>query len=67
MQIIRLPEVIKITGLSRSTIYDLCARGEFPSAIQMTGRAVGWVLSEVNEWIEKRVAHCRASSFPNRN
>ncbi len=51
--ICRLPEVIARTGLSRSTIYNLIQKGEFPSQINLGPRAVGWVASEVVDWIEE--------------
>lgn len=41
-KIIRLPEVVKITGLSRSTIYLRMSKGDFPQSISLGERAVGW-------------------------
>jgi prophage regulatory protein len=52
----RLPEVKAITGLSRSTLYDAMARGDFPRPIKLGLRAVGWDASEVVEWLESRKA-----------
>ena len=49
----RLPEVMAQTGLCRSTIYDLVSQGKFPSQISLGARAVGWVASEVVDWIEE--------------
>jgi len=54
--ILRLPGVIKITGLSRSAIYDLISQRKFPKQIKLTSRSSGWVLSEVNQWLESRIA-----------
>jgi prophage regulatory protein len=58
--IIRLAETLRRTGLSRSTLYDLQTAGEFPKSIKLTrhrhGSAVGWLESEVNAWIEARIA-----------
>ncbi|MDF2690995.1 MAG: AlpA family transcriptional regulator [Gammaproteobacteria bacterium] len=51
----RLPEVKNITGLSRSTIYDLVKRGEFPQPISLGLRAVGWLDSEIESWIQGRI------------
>lgn len=42
------------TGLSRSTIYDLMARGAFPRPVRLTGRAVAWPESAVAEWLAQR-------------
>jgi len=48
-KIIRLPEVIKLTGISRSSIYELVKKRKFPRQINLGARAVGWVESEVEE------------------
>ena len=55
-QIIKLPAVQLMTGLSRMTVYRLSAEGQFPKRIALSddGRAVGWHLSEVQEWIANR-------------
>ncbi len=54
-RILRLKEVIAITGLSRSTIYAEIAKGEFPKQVQLTGnRAVGWHENTIIQWIESR-------------
>ncbi len=53
--ILRLPAVKKRTGLSRSTIYLRMSKGDFPSAISLGGRAVGWLESEVNDWISRHI------------
>lgn len=52
--IIRLPEVKGITGLSKSTIYAAAKRGEFPSPISLGARAVGWLASDIDQWIASR-------------
>lgn len=51
---LRRPAVQEITGLSRSTIYDLMSRGEFPRPIKLTGKAVGWPESTIAEWLKSR-------------
>ena len=62
--ICRLPEVIARTGLSRSTIYNLIQKGEFPSQINLGPRAVGWVENEIVEWIEARIDDSRTREYP---
>lgn len=52
--ILRLPEVIKITGLSRSTIYAMMDRDEFPKPVSLGARAVGWLEDEIKEWVSSR-------------
>jgi prophage regulatory protein len=54
--IIRLPQTVQKTGLSRSTIYSLIARGEFPQKIQLSTRSIGFLESEVNDWIESKLS-----------
>ena len=58
-QIIRLKDVIALTCLSRSTIYLRMVQGKFPKKINLGSRAVGWISSEVNEWIEERIRESR--------
>lgn len=45
-------EVVKITGMSRTTIWRKEKQGLFPSRRDMGNRSVGWLASEVNEWME---------------
>ena len=42
-QILRLPAVISITGLARSTIYAKIAEGQFPKPVNLSARSVGWL------------------------
>lgn len=56
MKIIRLPEVVRMTGLARSTVYKYMAEQRFPKQIKLGARAAGWLLTEIEEWIEARVA-----------
>ncbi|EJE8548861.1 AlpA family transcriptional regulator [Vibrio vulnificus] len=55
-KIMRLPEVIKMTGLSRSTIYLSMSKGSFPLSISLGERAVGWLETDIEQWLEKCVA-----------
>jgi prophage regulatory protein len=54
--ILRRPEVERVTGLSRSTLYDKMAGGQFPKPVPLSGRAVGWLESEIAEWQRARIA-----------
>ena len=51
----RLPEVISTCGLSRSTIYDLISREQFPSQISLGGKNVAWLASEIDGWMQSRI------------
>ena len=55
MRFMRLTEVIKDTGLGRSSIYKRIAQGEFPKPVPLGGRTVGWVSDEVEAWILERI------------
>ncbi|UHC80880.1 AlpA family transcriptional regulator [Pseudomonas sp. NIBR-H-19] len=55
MRIIRLKEVIDCTGLGRSTIYKYITEGTFPKSVSLGERRVGWVESEVHDWILARI------------
>jgi len=56
ISLIRLPLVKQRTGLSRSTIYAKIAMDEFPGPVNLGPRSVGWVDSEIDQWIADRVA-----------
>lgn len=47
------------TGLPKSSLYALIAKGDFPKPIKIGARAVGWLDRDVNAWIEKQVAASR--------
>lgn len=54
------PETVKITGLSSSTIFRMEKAGLFPNRRQISTRRVGWLESEVLEWMANReVVHDR--------
>ena len=55
MRIIRLKDVIDSTGLARSTIYKYVGEGSFPKPVSLGDRCVGWVDSEVSDWILARI------------
>lgn len=50
----RLHAVIDRTGLSRSSIYALIAKGEFIEPVKLSSRAIGFIASEVDAWIVQR-------------
>ena len=53
--ILRLPTVKAITGLSRSTIYLRMSESSFPRQVNLGSRAVGWLASEIDHWIEEKL------------
>ena len=58
-QILKLTEVKLITGLSGSTIYRLISQGDFPKQIKLSERSSGWLQSEVDQWLNERIAASR--------
>ena len=56
IEILRLCEVSKKVGLSRSSIYKMLAAGTFPPSISLGERAIGWLSSDVESWICSRIA-----------
>ena len=54
--IIRLRDVIKKTGLSKTTIYRLAAdpTSDFPAAVRLTPATVGWYESDIDAWVSSR-------------
>ena len=61
-RIVRLPDVMARTGLSRSTIYVRLGKGSFPKSVQLGARAVGWIEAEVDEWIRRQIAVSRGDA-----
>lgn len=53
-QILRRPEVERLTGLSRSTIYRLMGEGAFPKPVRLTSKAVGWPQNTIEDWLAQR-------------
>jgi prophage regulatory protein len=54
MKFISYEEVVRRTGLSRVTIWRMEKDGRFPKRRQIGARRVGWIESEVDEWMESR-------------
>ena len=52
---LRLPEVISRTGYRRSNIYLLMSEGQFPKSVRLGPKAVAWLESEVDEWMQGRI------------
>ena len=54
-RLLHLRSVIDRTSLSRTSIYRLMADAEFPASVRLGGR-VAWVESDVEKWIQERIA-----------
>lgn len=52
--LLRLPAVLALTGLSRSTIYRLMQEDTFPKGVKPTPRTIAWRSHDIAAWIESR-------------
>lgn len=53
-RMLRLPQVIELTGLGRDSIYRLGNAGQFPRPRKISERASAWREDEIQKWIESR-------------
>lgn len=53
---LRLPEVLRVTGLSRSSVYKRISAGNFPRPIKLGERAAAWRQSQIARWQAEREA-----------
>ena len=51
---LRMPDVLKRTALSRSQIYRLIGQDDFPRQVRLGARAAGWVEEEIDGWLRGR-------------
>ncbi|WP_134678001.1 helix-turn-helix transcriptional regulator [Ectopseudomonas khazarica] len=51
-RIMRLKEVMHVSGLGRSSIYSYIASGRFPKSRKLGGGIVGWDSLEVQRWVD---------------
>lgn len=54
-RLLRLPDVMARVGLARSTIYLMIQDKEFPAPINIGSRAVAWVESDIQAWIDDKI------------
>lgn len=53
-RVVRRPEVLRMIGVSRSSLFAMEANGSFPRAMQLGSQARGWMLSAVQGWLASR-------------
>lgn len=53
-QLLRLPLVLRVTGLGRSTLYKMVAQQTFPAPVKLAKRAVAWRHDDVQRWTSGR-------------
>ena len=54
--VLRLPDVIHMVGMSRPSVYRMVKAGTFPQQVTLSPGTVGWIRSEVEAWLEKRMS-----------
>ncbi|HDS1115210.1 AlpA family transcriptional regulator [Pluralibacter gergoviae] len=57
--LIRFDEVQKRTGYSKAWIYRLLKENRFPQSVKIGSRAIAFIESEIDEWINQRIAESR--------
>ena len=58
----RLPEVKAVTGLGKTSIYELIRERSFPAPVRLGPRAVAWVRTEIRQWALERVRASRSAA-----
>ena len=56
-RILRTPEVVRVTGLSKTTIWRRVRSGDFPAPVKLgspDSRSIGWRQEEIERWIGSR-------------
>ena len=53
--ILRLPQVLEMTGISESTIRRLESCGDFPPRLKLSARLIGWQKSTIEAWLAGRL------------
>lgn len=67
-RLLRMPEVVRITGLRPSTIYKLIRLAEFPRSIKLTKKTTAWDSRLVESWVKEKVSdHPKSVSINNRS
>tara|TARA_B100000579_G_C22429772_1_gene664706 strand:- start:218 stop:418 length:201 start_codon:yes stop_codon:yes gene_type:complete len=54
-RLLRLPEVLEIVPIKKSTLYDLMRRGLFPKNIKLGSNIVAWKISDIDKWIANKI------------
>lgn len=66
VQFLRLHEVRAVTGLSKSTVYEMIRDKSFPAPVKLGLRSVGWVRAEIKQWAADRIFYSRLPTTRNK-
>ncbi|MCK8541345.1 helix-turn-helix transcriptional regulator [Yersinia ruckeri] len=58
-RLIRLTEVMNRTGYGKAWIYRLISEGRFPTQIKIGSRAIAFIESEIDDWIQAIIDETR--------
>lgn len=61
-KILRLPQVKARVGLGHTNIYNRIKAGTFPAPVSLGARAVGWLSTDIDEWIDQCVAESKGGN-----
>ena len=61
-RVIRMPEVLRRIGVSRSDVYSKIRAGDFPRQIKLGARAVGFLESDIEAYLQTLIAKSRAKN-----
>lgn len=56
MSILKIDDVMKLTGFGRSTVYVLAKQGKFPKPVKLSIRSSGWFQDDIEKWLESKRA-----------
>ena len=51
-RLLRIDQVLEVVGVSKSVLYEMIGRNEFPRPVRISLRAVGWHQWEIDDWLE---------------
>ncbi len=54
-KILRLKQVVELTGTSKTTIYRWIKANQFPKPINLSHASVGWLEADINEWVQSKI------------
>ncbi|AJI57554.1 prophage CP4-57 regulatory family protein [Francisella philomiragia] len=54
-KILRLKQVVELTGTSKTTIYRWINSSQFPKPLNLSSSSVGWLETEIKDWIQSKV------------
>lgn len=59
---LRIGEVCRRTGLSKSQVHRMVDQCGFPEPIKLSKRAIGWVAAEIENWLQARITATRKAA-----